>query len=118
MGITIDIDPIAFTIGGALVHWYGITMAIGVVVLIGWVALQIKRGANISFDAMLGAALVGIPSGIICARLLHVIDQWGYYSQYPGRIIGGDGLSVYGAILGAATGVWIYSRFGIPCVLL
>jgi len=27
------------------------------------------------------------------------------------RIIGGDGLAIYGAVLGAALGIWIYSRF-------
>ena len=111
MGITIGINPAAFAIGGTEVRWYGITMALGVAVLIGWASWQIRRGAKISFDAMLGGALVGIPSGIIFARLLHVIDSWEYYSRYPGQIIGGEGLSVYGAILGATLGVWIYSRF-------
>ncbi|MCL2149958.1 MAG: prolipoprotein diacylglyceryl transferase [Dehalococcoidia bacterium] len=111
MGITIGIDPVAFSIGGADVRWYGLTMALGVAVLIGWTAWQIRRGAKISFDTMLGGALVGIPSGIIFARVLHVIDEWEYYSQSPGQIIGGEGLTVYGAILGAALGVWIYSRF-------
>ena len=111
MGITININPIAFTIGSTPVRWYGITMAFAVMVLIGWAAMQIRRGAKISFDAMLGGALVGIPSGIIFARLLHVIDQWEYYSQYPSQIIGGEGLSVYGAIIGAALGLWVYSRF-------
>ena len=111
MGITIGIDPIAFTIGGVAIRWYGITMALGVSVLIGWTSWQIRRGAKISFDAMLGGALVGIPSGIAFARLLHVIDQWEYYRHNFGAIIGPDGLSVYGAILGAAIGVWVYSRF-------
>jgi phosphatidylglycerol:prolipoprotein diacylglycerol transferase len=111
MGITIDVSPIAFNIGSIPVRWYGITMAVGVLVLIGWASWQVRKGAKISFDAMLGAALVGIPSGIIFARLLHVLDQWEYYSRYPSQMIGGEGLSVYGAILGAAIGVWVYSRF-------
>ena len=111
MGIVIDVNPVAFTIGSTEVRWYGITMAIGVMVLIGWAALQIRRGAKITYDTLLGAALVGIPSGIIFSRLIHVIDQWEYYSVYPGQIIGGEGLSIYGAIIGAALGVWVYSRF-------
>ena len=70
-------------------------------------------------------ALVGIPSGIIFARLLHVIDdivvalvhpdladigQVINYLQHPGLIIGGEGLTIYGAVLGAALGVWIYCK--------
>jgi len=31
--------------------------------------------------------------------------------QNPGQIIGGSGLTIWGAVLGAALGVWIYSRF-------
>jgi phosphatidylglycerol:prolipoprotein diacylglycerol transferase len=54
---------------------------------------------------------VGIPSGIIFARLLHVVDFWGFYSQNPGQISGGSGLTAYGAVLGAALGIWVYSRF-------
>jgi phosphatidylglycerol:prolipoprotein diacylglycerol transferase len=111
VGIVIDVNPVAFTIGTTQVRWYGITMAIGVMVLIGWASLQIHRGAKITYDTLLGAALVGIPSGIIFSRLVHVIDQWEYYSIYPGQIIGGEGLSIYGAIIGAALGVWVYSRF-------
>jgi phosphatidylglycerol---prolipoprotein diacylglyceryl transferase len=107
----IGISPVAFTIGSLEVRWYGVLMMVGVMVLIGWTAWQIRRGARISYDALMGAALVGIPSGIVFARLLHVIDQWSYYSQNPGLIIGGQGLTIYGAILGAALGVWVYSRF-------
>ncbi len=103
----ININPIAFW----GVRWYGVMVALGIAVAILWVVWQIRRGANISYDTLLSAALVGIPSGIVFARLLHVIDRWGYYSQNPGQIIGGDGLTIYGAILGAALGIWIYSRF-------
>ncbi len=71
---------------------------------------QVKKGAKISYDTLFTAALVGIPSGIVFSRLLHVIDLWDYYSQNPGQIIGGAGLSAYGAILGAALGVWVYSQ--------
>jgi phosphatidylglycerol---prolipoprotein diacylglyceryl transferase len=37
--------------------------------------------------------------------------MWSYYSQNPAKIIGGSGLTIWGAVLGAALGVWIYSRF-------
>jgi phosphatidylglycerol:prolipoprotein diacylglycerol transferase len=111
MGINININPVLFTFGGLEVRWYGVMMALGVAVLILWAFNQVRRGAKLTYDNLLGAALVGIPSGIIFSRLLHVIDLWSYYSQNPGQIIGGEGLTIYGAILGAALGVWIYSRF-------
>ena len=109
--IYLDISGVAFTIGTVSVRWYGIMVALAVVVLILWALREVKRGAKLSYDTIFSAALVGIPSGIIFSRLLHVLDQWRYYSQHPGQIIGGSGLTIWGAVLGAALGVWIYSRF-------
>lgn len=108
--ITIGISPIAFTIGPISIAWYGIMVALAVLTLVLWTLREVRRGANLSYDTVFNAALVGIPSGIIFSRLLHVVDRWSYYSQNPGEIIGGSGLSIYGAVLGAALGVWIYSK--------
>jgi len=112
--ITISISPIAFTIFGVDIRWYGIMVALGILALVVWVMWQVKKGANISYDQALTAALVGIPSGIVVSRLIHVIDKWDYYIlQYPGQIFGLSGmagLTIWGAILGAALGIWIYSR--------
>ena len=105
--IEIGINPIAFL----NIRWYGIMIALAIIVIILWTLWQVKKGARISYDTVFTAALVGIPSAIVLSRLLHVIDLWKHYSQYPGQIIGGGGLTAYGAILGAALGVWIYSKF-------
>ena len=109
--ITISIDPVAFAIGPIEVRWYGIFIALAIAVVALWVVREVKKGANISYDTVFTAALVGIPSGVVFARLLHVIDGWDYYSQNLGQIIGGGGLTAYGGVLGTALGVWIYSRF-------
>ena len=106
-----DISPVAFTIGTLSVRWYGILVALAVITLIVWALLAVRKGANLSYDTVFSAALVGIPSGVIISRLLHVLDLWEYYGQHPGEIIGGSGLTIYGAVLGAALGIWIYSRF-------
>ncbi|MFC2016798.1 prolipoprotein diacylglyceryl transferase [Chloroflexota bacterium] len=104
--IEIGIDPIVF----GIVRWYGILVALGIAVIVLWMLREVKRGANISNETILTAALVGIPSGIVISRLLHVFDRWDYYSQNLGQIVGGAGLTIYGAVLGAALAVWIYSR--------
>ncbi len=109
--ITIGIDPVAFTIGSLEVRWYGIFIALAILTVVLWTAWQVKRGAQVSYDTVFTAALVGIPSGIVLSRLLHVIDNWEYYGQHMGEIIGGGGLTAYGAVLGATIGVWVYSRF-------
>jgi len=109
--ITIGINPIAFTIGEISVRWYGVMVALAVVLLILWMVWQIRRGADISYDSLLTVALIAIPSGIIISRLLHIIDLWGFYMANPGLLLGFGGLTIWGAILGATLGIWIYSRF-------
>ena len=109
--ITISIDPVAFTIGSIEVRWYGIFIALTILTIVLWTVWQVKKGAGVSYDTVFTAALVGVPSALVLSRLLHVVDNWEYYGRHMGEIIGGGGLTAYGAILGAAIGVWIYSRF-------
>ena len=109
--IEINIDPIAFNIGSISVGWYGIMVTLAVVTIVLWALLSVRKYPRLSYDNVINVAMVGIPSGIIFARLLHVIDYWEYYSQNLGQIFGGSGLTIWGAVLGAALGLWIYSRF-------
>jgi len=107
--ITISVNPI-LTIGPISVRWYGIMVALAVLTVVLWTLWQARKKGNVSYDTVLTAALVGIPSGVIFAKLLHVIDLWQYYIQNPGQIISGAGLTAWGAVLGAALGIWVYSR--------
>jgi phosphatidylglycerol:prolipoprotein diacylglycerol transferase len=124
--LSITIDPVAFTIGSVEIRWYGIFIALAIVWIVIWLVWRMKKGAKLSYDTIFTAALVGIPSGVIISRLLHILDniivaklhpelaaagQVIDYTQHPGRIIGFEGLTAYGAVLGAALGVWIYCRF-------
>jgi len=123
--IQFPINPIAFQIGSFTMRWYGLFLALAVVWLIFWMWWQIRKGAKITVDTMLTLALVGIPSGIIFARLVHVVDNivvaklhpelaaYGQvfdYTQDWARIIGGEGLTAWGAVLGASLGIWIYCK--------
>jgi len=124
--VTISVDPVAFTIGSVSVRWYGIFIALAIVWIVVWMVWQKRRGAEFTSDAIFTGALVGIPSGVIISRLLHVLDnivvaklhpelaaagQVFDYTQDPIKIFGGEGLTAYGAVLGAALGVWIFCRF-------
>ncbi len=104
--IEISMNPIAFL----SVRWYGIMVALAILVVVLWMLWQVRKGAKVSYDTVFTAALIAIPSGVIISRLLHVIDLWGYYSQNLTQIIGGSGLTIYGAVLGATLGVWVYGR--------
>ena len=114
-----------FQAGSFSLRWYGTFLTLAVAWVIFWMWLQVKKGAQISLDTVLSGTLVAIPSGLIFARLLHVIDNIVIaslhpeladsgkvinYLQHPGLIVGGEGLTIYGAILGATLGVWIYGK--------
>jgi phosphatidylglycerol:prolipoprotein diacylglycerol transferase len=109
--IYININPIAFTIGSIEVGWYGIMVALAVITLVVWALASVKRGSGLTYNTVVNAAIVGIPSAVVFSRILHVIDLWDYYRQHPSQIIGGSGLTIWGAVLGAALGIWIYSKF-------
>jgi phosphatidylglycerol:prolipoprotein diacylglycerol transferase len=102
-------SPIAFTIGAVSVRWYGVMIALGVLVLVLWMLREVRRGAKLSYDTIITVALVSIPSAIIISRLLYVIDRWVYVGD-PGPIWGFEGLTIWGAVLGATLGIWIYSK--------
>jgi len=50
-------------------------------------------------------------SGLIGARLWHVIDQWSYYSQHLSKIPAtwNGGLGIYGALIAIGIFIFIYS---------
>jgi phosphatidylglycerol:prolipoprotein diacylglycerol transferase len=108
--IEVNIDPVAFSVGPVNVGWYGIMVTLAIITLVAWALYWSKKDPSITYDTVINTAIVGIVSGVIFSRLLHVIDLWDVYIQNPRRIIGGDGLTIWGAVLGAALGIWIYSR--------
>lgn len=99
---------IAFKIGPFSVAWYGIFISLGVIGAVTVASFEAKlRGESV--DNLLNMLLLILPLGIIGARMYHVIDQWSFYSQNPGLIIGGRGLGIYGAVIGGAVGMIIYT---------
>ncbi len=106
--IHVDVNPVAFSIGSLSIAWYGIMVALAVITLVTWALLSVKKDTRLTYSMVINGALVGIPSGVVFSRFLHVVDLWDYYSRNPGQIIGGEGLSIWGAVLGAALGVWIF----------
>lgn len=101
---------VAFHVGPFTIDLYGILIATGVSCAIVVAIIEAKRRGE-DPDNVLNLALAALPLGFIGARAYHVIDQWAYYSQHPAQIIGGAGLGIFGAEIGGAIGMFIFTRW-------
>ena len=111
IGITVQVDPVAFRIGSFEVYWYGILIA-AAMILCGFLAVKHSKNNKFSEDLVYDVLLVSLPSAIIGARLYYVFCEWSYYSQDIRRIFDtrSGGLAVYGGIIGAVLGAYIMCR--------
>ena len=102
---------VAFTLFGRDVYWYGVLMALGIVIAV-WLALREGKRKRLTEDDILDMCLVVIPSGVVGARLYYVIFEWASYAANPIRIlyIWEGGLAIYGAVIGGLLGMFVYSR--------
>ncbi|CEK31366.1 prolipoprotein diacylglyceryl transferase [[Clostridium] sordellii] len=105
-------DRVAFTIFGIDVMWYGILMAIGMI-LGTLIALKEAKRVGIKEDNILDLAIIAIPVGLICARLYYVIFNWEYYASNPSQVFNfrGGGMAIHGALIGGVLAGYLFSRY-------
>lgn len=101
-------NPVAFSLFGIEVRWYGILIAVGVcfAMIIG--DYLVKRSEGLYEDIFTDFVLWALPMGILGARIYYVLFSWDYYSAHPGEIfaIRNGGLAIHGGvILGVLTGI-------------
>jgi phosphatidylglycerol:prolipoprotein diacylglycerol transferase len=109
--IEIPWSPTITTLGGFVLTWHGLFTALGILAGVQ-LALRMARVLRYDPDQAYTLALVGVPSGIIGARLLFIVEHWDFYSAQPGDILALNqgGISVWGAVLGGVLGSWIFAR--------
>ena len=108
--ISIPWSPNIFTLGPFLITWHGFFTAVGI---LAGVQLSLSAGRKIGYDEdnAYTLALIGVPSGIIGARLLFVAEKWSYYGANPIEIVmlNEGGISVWGAVLGGVLGSFLFA---------
>ena len=110
--MTININPIIGKLGPFSLHWYGVIMALALLVGLLIFSRQLaKRG--ISPDHTWGIAIIAVPCAVIGARLFYLLDNFKFYWHHPGQIWGWQliGLAIYGVITGGVFGLVVYCRW-------
>jgi prolipoprotein diacylglyceryl transferase len=104
-------DPIAFTILGIEIRWYGILIASSM--FIGTlIALKRVRKIGITEDDLLDILLLSLPLSIIGARAYYVAFTWSSYQGDFMKMINfrNGGLAIHGGLLFAIIGIAIMSK--------
>lgn len=123
-------NPIAFTVFGLEIRWYGILISTGILLAL---LLGEKRSKiyELDFDKVLDVFLVALPCAIIGARFYYVIFNW---SSYQGNLynminIREGGLAIHGGILAAILASYFMCKvkkipfksgldLAAPCIIL
>lgn len=95
------IDPVAFNLGPLSVRWYGIIIAVGI--LLGYfVAQRALVKAGLHKDTLVDIIFYSALFGFIAARIYFVIFQWPYYAENPGEIIKiwHGGIAIHSGLIG------------------
>jgi phosphatidylglycerol---prolipoprotein diacylglyceryl transferase len=108
----IDISPVIARFGSFRLEWYGVLIVLAVITAFIWLVLENRRTRRLSDATLVIAVLIGLASGFLLAKLLHVFDYFALYRQNPGLIFSFEGWAVWGMVLGLILGMWLYSRVG------
>ncbi len=110
-GIVINIDPVIFRIGDFELRWYSITIMLAVVAAV-LITTYFGKKKGIATEEIYSLALWVVISGMVGARLFHIVDQWEYYAGNPLHIfqLQQGGLAIWGAIAGGAVALFIYAK--------
>lgn len=103
--------PKGFSVFGFWIALYGVIIAIGMMAGVA-IAIYDRKSRGLSEDPIWDLALIGIPSGIVGARIYYIIFAWEYYKDDLLQVFNlrQGGLAIYGGVIGAFISIFIYCR--------
>ena len=117
LGLTFEMNRVAFSIGSFHVYWYGVIIAIGFVLAAAFCCWQ-SRHFGLKPDDILDLVLFAGPGGIIGARLYYIIFNPDLYRNADGSLnlkaclsIHSGGLAIYGGIIAGTLIAYLVARY-------
>ncbi|MEZ0535656.1 prolipoprotein diacylglyceryl transferase [Caldicellulosiruptoraceae bacterium PP1] len=111
LGLKFEINPIAFSIFGIEIRWYGVIISIAF--LLGFLlALYNAKKQDFNIEYIYDVVLISTPFAIIFARLYYVVFNFDFYKGNIKEILSirHGGLAIYGGIIGSLISAFIYSK--------
>ena len=109
-------SSVAFHIGGKAIYWYGIIIALGVLLAL-WFCMKQKEKYGITEDNLMDGVLWGIPLAIVGARLYYVLFYLDRCKKADGSFdwaesiaIWDGGLAIYGGVIAAVLVCFVLSK--------
>ena len=105
LGLQLELNPIAFTLFGWPIHWYGVIIAAGFLLAVLYCS-HISPRFGIKHDDLLDVLIAGVPLGIVGARLYYIIFYLDLFRKADGSLdfgamvrIWDGGLAIYGGVI-------------------
>ncbi len=101
LGLSFELNRVAFTVGSRPIYWYGIIIALAFLAAASYVLVR-ARAFGLDGDRVMDVVLGSVLVGIVGARLYYVAFTWSQYSENPVSIfyIWEGGIAIYGGIIG------------------
>ncbi len=111
LGIYLHNVPRGFSVFGFTITLYGIIIGIGMILAVMLCDYD-RKSRGLSGDDIWNLAVIGIPIGIICARIYYVIFEWDMYKNDLLSIFNTrqGGLAIYGGVIGGFLTVFVYAK--------
>lgn len=117
LGLSFELNRVAFSVGEFQIYWYGVIIALGFVLggaFCCWQAPKFGLHADDILDLLLFAA----PGGILGARIYYIVFNPSLYQNPDGSLnwkaclnIHNGGLAIYGGIIAGVLIAWLVARY-------
>lgn len=115
-GLEFHVSPIAFSIFGWPIHWYGVIIAAGFLLAVAF-CTRISKKFGIQEDDLLDMLFFAVPLAIIGARLYYIIFYLDLFRDETGALNFGQmvriwdgGLAIYGGVIAAALTLLVFCK--------
>ena len=116
LGLEFTLNPVALTLFGHNIYWYGVIIAVGFLLAVAYCYRKAPQ-FGVDSETLIDMLFFAVPLGIIGARAYYVIFYPSLYHNADGSLDWGEivaiwdgGLAIYGGIIAAVLTVIVFCK--------